>query len=65
MDEEKSFDYQVNLTIQDIRLLQHCVMKRIELWEGYPKRPAEEQEHLWYLRNSLNRIILDYNYREL
>jgi len=58
-------DYTVDLTIEDIRLLHQCVVKRIELWEGSPARPPEEQEHLWYMRDSLYRMILDYQFHEL
>jgi hypothetical protein len=58
-------DYTVDLTIEDVRLLHHCVIKRLEMWEGSPARPAEEQEHLWYVRNSLYRMILDYQFNEL
>jgi hypothetical protein len=58
-------DYTVNLTIEDIRLLHYCVVKRLETWEGSPARPPEEQEHLWYMRNSLYRMILDYRFHEL
>ena len=58
------FDYQVNLTIEDIRLLYHCVQETIRLWPGAPARPVEEQEHLWYLRDSLYRMILDYTFNE-
>mgnify|MGYP003116437367 FL=1 len=64
MDDEKDFDYEVRLTIQDIRLLSHCVNETIRTWPGAPRRPAEEQEHLRYLRDSLFRMIMDYNYRE-
>jgi len=69
MDEEfepsQDFDYSVNLTIEDIRLLHHCVIKRIEMWEGSPARPPEEQEHLWYMRDSLYRMILEYKFENL
>ena len=58
-------DYTVNLRIEDIRLLHHCVIKRLEMWEGSPARPAEEQEHLWYLRDSLYRMVLDYTFENL
>ena len=64
-EEEFQYDYQIKLKIEDIRLLHHCVIKRLEKWEGFPARPAEEQEHLWYMRDSLYRIILDYRYTEL
>ena len=46
--EENDFDYQVNLSIEDIHLLHYCVLKRIETWEGSPSRHPQEQEHLWY-----------------
>ena len=58
-------DYTVDLTIEDIRLLHQCVIKRLEMWEGSPARPPEEQEHLWYMRDSLYRMILDYQFHEL
>lgn len=65
MEDEQDYDYQVNLKIEDIRLLQYCVDETIRTWPGAPRRPATEQEHLWYLRNSLFRMIMDYNFREL
>ena len=65
MEDEQDFDYQVNLRIEDVRLLQHCVNETIRLWPGAPARPVEEQEHLRYLRDSLFRISADYNFREL
>ena len=65
MEDEQDFDYQINLRIEDIRLLQYCVDETIRLWPGAPARPAEEQEHLRYLRDSLFRMSVDYNFREL
>jgi hypothetical protein len=58
-------DYQVDLSIGDIHLLYHCVQKRIETWEGSPSRHPQEQEHLWYLRDSLYRMILDYKFHSM
>ena len=57
-------DYTVCMKIDDIRLLYDCVLRRIEKWEGAPARPASEQEHLWYLRDSLYRMILDYQFHK-
>ena len=62
---ELEIDYQVNLRIEDVHLLHHCITKRIENWEGSPSRPAEEQEHLWYLRDSMYRMILEYRFDNL
>ena len=61
----KEPDYSIDLRIEDIRLLHHCVIKRLERWEGFPARPAEEQEHLWVMRDSLFRMMLDYKFNEL
>ena len=69
MDEEfepsQEFDYTVSLTIEDIHLLHHCVLKRIENWEGSPARHPMEQQHLWYLRDSLYRMILEYKFENM
>ena len=62
IDDENDFDYEVCLKIEDIHLLHHCVLKRIETWEGSPSRHPTEQEHLWYLRDSLYRMILEYKF---
>ena len=61
----QDFDYSVNLTIEDIHLLHHCVLRRIEKWEGSPARHPAEQEHLWYLRDSLYRMILEYKFENM
>ena len=63
--EENDFDYQVNLSIEDIHLLHYCVLKRIETWEGSPSRHPTEQQHLWYLRDSLYRMILEYKFENM
>lgn len=58
-------DYMIGLSIENIYLMYECVKKRLETWEGYPQRPAEEQEQLWSLRDNLYRMILDYKFREM
>ncbi len=62
--EDQEFDYQVNLTISDVRLLHYSVLETIKYWPGAPARPYEEQEHLWYMRDSLQRVILDYTFNQ-
>ena len=47
MNEDHRFDYQVDLTIEDIRLLSHCVNETIRLWPGAP-------EDLWKSKNIFN-----------
>lgn len=61
----KEPDYSIELNIEDIRLLHHCIEETIKYWPGAPARPYEEQEHLWHLRDSMYRIMLDYRFNEL
>ena len=61
----KEPDYTVNLSIEDIRLLHYYVQETIKYWPGAPARPREEQEHLWFMRDSLCRIMLDYQFHKL
>ena len=64
MEEEHIYDYSVDLRIEDIRVLHHCVQEAIRVWPGAPARPCEEQEHMKYLRDSLYRMILDYTFEK-
>jgi len=58
-------DYTVDLSIEQIRLMYDCVNYRIKYWEGSPARPAEEQQKLWKVRDSLYAMILDYTFHEM
>lgn len=57
--------YQLEMYPSDIHLLYHCVCERLKNWEGYPARPAEEQEHLWSLKNNLYRVVLDHKFNTM
>jgi hypothetical protein len=57
--------YNMDLTIEDIHLLYHCVCKRLETWEGSPARHPTEQEHLWYLKSELYKAVLDYKFYDM
>ena len=59
MNEEFHADYHVALTADDVTLLHHCIEETIKNWPGSPARPWGEQEHLWYLRDSMYRMILE------
>ncbi len=61
--EQESF--YMDFDIEDIRLLYHCVCKKIENWEGYPSRPIMEQTHLCYLKTELYKVILDHKFYEM
>jgi hypothetical protein len=60
--EEPIYDYSMNVTIDDVRLLHHCVLETIKYWPGAPARPYEEQEHMWAMRDQFQRMLLDYQF---
>ena len=52
-------DYNIEMSIEDIRLLYTCVCTSIASWPG---GKASDQEDLFRVRDSLYRIILDYRF---
>jgi hypothetical protein len=58
-------NYILDLSIEDVHLLYDCVVRRIETWEGHPSRHPSEQEHLYYLKDWLYRLILEYKFNNM
>ena len=61
---EKEFDYQVDMSIEDVRLLHHCVQETIKNWPGSPARPPEEQEWLPAMKERYFAMLMEYNFSE-
>ena len=55
---------QVNLGIREVRMLHDHLTYAIETWPGAPRRPAEEQVFLQFMKNRMFAMILDYNLTE-
>jgi hypothetical protein len=62
MNDDFQCDYSWDLSIHDVRVLHHCVQEAIKYWPGAPARPYEEQEHMWAIRDNLQRMMLDYQF---
>jgi len=62
-EEQEQFDYTMHVSIDDVRLMHHCIAETIRTWPGSPARPAEEQEHMWLLRDQFQRMMLDYSFQ--
>ena len=60
MDDEVNFE--VILSIDDVRSLLYSLEKGIERWAG---GPAEEQERLYELRDKMRAMILEYNFYKM
>ena len=58
-------NYILDVSIEDVHLLYDCVVRRIETWEGHPSRHPSEQEHLYYLKDWLYRLILEYKFNNM
>ena len=57
MNEEKGF--QLDCSDEEIQLLLYTIEEAIKVWPGSPKRPAEEQEKLWELRQVFQKMVLE------
>ena len=53
-----SFDLDINAVRTLHGALDHC----LEIWPGSPRRPADEQEFVKYMRNKLFMGLTDYNF---
>jgi len=67
MDDEQNFDeahydFQLSLTIEDVKILHYSVDKALERWAG---GKPEEQEDLYRVRDTLRRMLLDYTFRNM
>lgn len=58
-EESDQMGFMVELTDEEVSLLLYAVKEAIRVWPGSPARPAEEQEHLWSMRDDLFRMTLE------
>ena len=59
------YEFELFLSVADVRALYSLVCYSIETWPGSPRRPAEEQEYLQHLKNQLFAMLADYSFTEL
>ena len=62
MDDEQHYDFQMNISIENVKLLHYSVEKSLEVWAG---GEPEEQMALFELRDTLRRMILDYTFTNM
>ena len=61
--EENNFE--LGFSIHGIRALKGVIDYSIEKWPGAPARPYEEQEFLWFMRDLLNKCIMEHTFQNL
>ncbi len=55
-------EYSLITDINGIRSLKSSIEYLLKVWPGAPARPAEEQEQLWMLRDTLDKCILQHTF---
>lgn len=58
-------EFQLYFDINGIRILKGVIDYAIEMWPGAPKRPYEEQEFLWVMRDTLNKCVMEHSFQNL
>ena len=60
--DEAHYDFQLSLSIEDVKILHYSVDKALEMWAG---GDPEEQEDLYRVRDTFRRMLLDYTFRNM
>jgi hypothetical protein len=60
--EEEEWYCEINMGIDEVRALYYHLCYAIETWPGAPRRPAQEQEFLQFLKMRMFAMISDYNF---
>ena len=60
--EEDGWMMSFDLDINAVRTLHGALDHYLEIWPGSPRRPADEQEIVKYMRNKLFMGLTDYNF---
>lgn len=54
----------VNIGIDEVRAMYSHLLYAIETWPGSPRRPVEEQEWLWAMKERYFAMLMEYNFSE-
>ena len=65
MEEYNEDIYQLAFDIDGIMALKSVIDLSIETWPGSPARHATEQEFLWYMRDLLNKCVMEHSFHNL
>ena len=54
--------FQIEITDDEAKTLYYAVCEAIRVWPGSPARPAQEQQDLQAIKNTLFTMILEMSY---
>ena len=62
---EQPESYEFTFDIEGIRLMKGVIDYSIKMWPGSPARPEIEQDFLYYIRDEINRCLMEHSFRHL
>jgi len=65
MEEHNEDVYELALNIDGVLALKGVIDYSIEVWPGAPARHPQEQEFLWYMRDQLNKCVMEHSFNHL
>ena len=65
MEEPNEDIYELAFNIDGIHALKGVIDLSIETWPGSPARHPQEQEFLWYMRDLLNKCVMEHSFNHL
>ena len=65
MEEQQDNHFEIAFSIHGIRALKGVIDYALEKWPGAPARPYEEQEFLWYMRDLMNKCVMEHTFQNL
>ena len=65
MEDHIEDSFSLDFDIHGIRAMKGVIDYAIETWPGAPKRPYEEQEFLWFMRDVLNKCVMEHSFYHL
>lgn len=65
MEEHNEDVYELAFDINGVLALKGVIDYTIEVWPGSPARHPQEQEFLWYMRDLLNKCVMEHSFHNL
>ena len=63
MEQDESYEF--TFDIGGIIMLKGVIDYAIKVWPGSPARPEVEQDFLFYIRDEINRCLMEHSFRHL
>tara|TARA_B100001964_G_C13941595_1_gene469191 strand:+ start:76 stop:288 length:213 start_codon:yes stop_codon:yes gene_type:complete len=62
-DWEGEWHCDIRMGIEEAKLMYSWICFSLEMWPGSPKRPVEEQQWLYFMKNRMFAVIMDHQFQ--